>query len=109
MHHMRDLGFPFNFQSNTAIPEIPWLCSFHCLFRVTTELRERMAAALSPTAEVTKRHLREVRTAAMNSCSSAIKDHDVKRLAEGETQKLYTNLCKKVDEIIAAKKKEILS
>lgn len=76
---------------------------------MTTSLRDKMASSLGGLAETTKRQLRDIRTTAINSCSSAIKDMDMKRQFDTSTQKLFENGNKKVDELISAKQKELKS
>ncbi|PJF16500.1 hypothetical protein PSACC_03689 [Paramicrosporidium saccamoebae] len=68
---------------------------------VTKELREKMAKGLSEQAEIAKRIVRDIRTTALNSTTSAIKDLDLKRRVEMSTQKVYSSIMKKIEDQVA--------
>lgn len=76
--------------------------------RITKEVRERVARSFGEQAETSKRIVRDIRTTAINSTATAIKDLDARRQYEGATQKLYAAVLKKIDDLVAAKQKSIL-
>ncbi len=68
-----------------------------------------MVFSLGGIGEAAKRQLRDIRTAAMNSCTAAIKDIDMKRQFEAATHKLFESNVKKIEDLIASKQKELKS
>ena len=76
---------------------------------MTKELREKMAKSLRDPGESCKRRIRDIRTSAINAGSAAIKDLNLRRQGELVIHKAYTVACSQVEDLIAAKQKEILA
>jgi ribosome recycling factor len=70
-------------------------------------MRQRLTRAFGDQAETTKKVIRDIRSKAIKSTSTSIKDMDLRRRADAETQQLYTTMVKNIDELVDRKQKEI--
>lgn len=101
----RDQRLSFPYRGNG----IEWFCMYFVCDRITKELREKMAKGLSEPSENSKRIIRDIRTTLLTSTKSSVKDETLRRQADVAVQKIYTDMIKKVDDLLASKHKEILS
>ncbi|MFI3239909.1 MAG: ribosome recycling factor [Bacteroidales bacterium] len=79
---------------------------------LTEDRRKQLVKQSKSEAETTKISVRNARRDAIDGLKKAIKDgmpEDVEKDAEGTAQKLHDKYMKKIDELFAAKEKEILT
>lgn len=79
---------------------------------LTEERRKNLVKQTKAEAEQAKVSVRNARRDAIDGLKKAIKQgmpEDVEKDAEGEVQKLHDRFMKKIDELLAAKEKEILT
>lgn len=78
----------------------------------TEERRRELSKQCNKMGETTKVQIRNVRAEVKDKLKKAIKDglsEDNEKDAEGELQKIHDRMIKKVDELLAAKEKEIMT